>query len=445
MLNFLYLLIVLSQNLLKLKLIDLSDSQNLCQTPNFKGLPNIERLIFQGCTGLHALHESVGDLKRLTLLNLKDCKSLENLPHEIKLESLTILILSGCSKLKKFPRIGRNMTSMLELYLDGTAIEELPSSIKRLTGLTLLNLHDCKNLSIDPSVIPSLTSLEILILSGCKGQPPKERYLLGLIPTLPSIVATLNYVTAQHPEAEPISLLLPKLLSGLSSLVILNLSDCNLLDGSLPGDFRYLSSLKSLYLSNNNFTCLPQSISQLLNLKRLYMDHCSQLQSLPYLPLSTQFVSARGCTSLENYSNQVVVWSSDETVFTFINCLDLADDEEGKTVDVSLKDIHFQALWQRYIEVSLSLSLSLSHTHTHTHTYTRTHKLNIFLLCLLIFYRTKLIKLKVFASFYLKLKFQSASRLSVGHLYESHYLLIRPVTDVGKGSLYVSFLKSLKI
>ena len=39
-------LIVLSQHLYKLKLIDLSDSQNLCQTPNFSGLPNIERLIF---------------------------------------------------------------------------------------------------------------------------------------------------------------------------------------------------------------------------------------------------------------------------------------------------------------------------------------------------------------------------------------------------------------
>nr|POF03358.1 disease resistance protein rpp4 [Quercus suber] len=59
-------------NLHKLKLIDLSDSQNLCQTPTFNGLPNIERLIFQGCTGLHALHPSVGSLERLILLNLKD-------------------------------------------------------------------------------------------------------------------------------------------------------------------------------------------------------------------------------------------------------------------------------------------------------------------------------------------------------------------------------------
>ena len=203
-LNFLYLLIVLSQNLPKLKLIDLSDSQNLCQTPNFNELPNIERLIFQGCTGLHALHPSVGSLKRLILLNLKDCKCLENPPHEINLKSLKILILFGCSKLKKFPKIGRNMTSMLELYLDGTAVEELPSSIKHLTSLTLLNLQDCKNLSCFPSVICSLISLEILILSRCKGQPPKASYFLGLIPTLSSIGTTLTlpytYLTDRQPE-----------------------------------------------------------------------------------------------------------------------------------------------------------------------------------------------------------------------------------------------------
>ena len=360
-------LIGLSQHLRKLKLIDLSDSPNLCQTPNFSGLPNIERLIFQGCTRLHALHPSVGGLKRLILLNLKDCKCLENLPHEINLKSLKVLIPSGCSKLKKFPKIGRNMKSMLELYLDRTAVEELPSSIKHLTGLTLLNLQDCTNLSSFPSVICSLISLEILILSGCKGQPPKARYLLGLISTLSSICATLTLpytcLIDRQPEPEPISLLLPESFSGLSSLVSLDLSDCNLLDRALPDDLSYLSSLTSLNLRKNNFTRLPDSISQLLNLKLLFLDHCSKLQSLPYLPLSTQFVSAQGCTSLENYSNQVVVWTSDAARFTFINCHGLADDEDGKIADVPLLNIHFQSLWRRYMEVSLSLSLSCVCTH----------------------------------------------------------------------------------
>uniref|UniRef100_A0A7N2LDE7 Uncharacterized protein n=1 Tax=Quercus lobata TaxID=97700 RepID=A0A7N2LDE7_QUELO len=234
------------------------------------------------------------------------------------------------------------MTSMLELYLDRTAIEGLPSSIKHLTNLTLLNLQDCENLSSFPSVICSLISLEILILSGCKGQPPQARYLSGLIPTLSSIGTTLTllytYLTDRQPEAEPISLVLPLSFSGLSSLVSLDLSGCNLLDGALPDDLSYLFSLTSLNLRNNNFTCLPCSISQLLNLKLLFLDHCSKLQSLPYLPLSTQFVSAQGCTSLENYSNQVIVWTSGAARFTFINCNGLADDE-GKIADDQILQI----------------------------------------------------------------------------------------------------------
>ena len=354
-------------------------TQNLIRTPNFIEIPNIERLNFQGCTILHELHPSVGGLKQLIQLNLGDCKCLENLPHELNLESLKILILSGCSKLKKFPEIGSNMTSLLDLYLDGTALEELPSSIKHLTGLTLLSLQDCKNLWSFPSVICSLTSLKILTLKGCKSQQPIE--------------ALQN----TGPEPEPINLLLPNSFSGLSSLVSLDLSDCNLSDGPLPDDLSCLSSLKSLNLSKNNFTSLLDSISELSELKLLLLDHCSQLKSLPYLPVCTQFVSARGCSSLENYSNQVFVWTSGDAGFTFIDCLGLADDEGGKITEISLLDIHFKPLWQKFMEVSLSVSC--------THTCIE-HLSYIFLL---ISYKSKFIELKAFTVLSLKQKFQFGS------------------------------------
>ena len=244
------------------------------------------------------------------------------------------------------------MTSLLELYLDGTAIEELPSSIKHLTCLVLLNLQDCKNLLSFPSIICSLTSLEFLTLSGCKGQQPIE-----------ALPYTGPEPEPRNPVPEPINPFLPNSFSGLGSLVSLDLSDCNLSDGELPDDLSCLSSLKSLNLSKNNFTSLPDSISELSELKLILLDHCSQLKSLPYLRLRTQFVSARGCSSLENYSNQVVVWTSGDAGFTLINCLGLADDEEGKIAEIYLLDIHFQPLWQRFMEVSLSLSLSLARTH----------------------------------------------------------------------------------
>ncbi|XP_042965647.1 TMV resistance protein N-like isoform X1 [Carya illinoinensis] len=311
-------------NLNKLKVMDFSGSENLLMTPDFSGCSSLQRLIFEGCTRLYEVHPSIAALNQLILLNLKDCKCLRGLPHEINLESLNILILSGCSRFDKFPEIGQNMKHLLELYLDGTAIEELPLSIQHLSSLTLLNLKGCKRLLIFPSVICFLPALKILTLSGCKGQPPT--------PVLFSIGA-------------PLTLSLPSLFSGLTSLVALDLSDCNLLDGALPDDLSGLSSLESLNLKRNNFTYLPQSISQLAKLKFLYLDNCSRLQLLPNLPSTTQFVMARECTSLQNYSNQVVVSTSGGGEFTVMNCLSLAGREEDILSEVSLLDTHFQPLW----------------------------------------------------------------------------------------------------
>ncbi|XP_040998843.1 TMV resistance protein N-like isoform X2 [Juglans microcarpa x Juglans regia] len=311
-------------NLNKLKVMDFSGSENLLMTPDFSGCPSLQRLIFEGCTSLNKVHPTIAALNQLILLNLKDCKCLSSLPHEINLESLNLLILSGCSTCEKFPEIGQNMEHLSELYLDGTAIEELPLSIQHLTGLTLLNLAGCKKLLIFPIAICCLPALKTLILSGCKGQPPS--------PVLLSIAAPL--------------LSLPSLFSGLTPLVALDLSDCNLLDGALPDDLSGLSSLESLNLSGNNFTHVPDSISQLPKLKFLYLDNCSRLQLLPNLPSSAQFVMARECTSLQNYSNQVVVSSSSGGEFTVINCLSLAAREEDILIsEVSLLDIHFQPLW----------------------------------------------------------------------------------------------------
>ena len=140
------------------------------------------------------------------------------------------------------------MTCLSKLYLDRTAIKELPLSIKHLAGLTMSF----------PSAIRALTSLEILTLSGCKVQLPKSCHLPGLSLAL----WTYRFFYAQRPEPEPANLLLPESFSGLSSLKSLDLSHCNLSDGALP-DLSCLSSLRSLNLSKNNFTRLPDAISQL--------------------------------------------------------------------------------------------------------------------------------------------------------------------------------------
>ncbi|XP_050365666.1 LOW QUALITY PROTEIN: disease resistance protein RPV1-like [Argentina anserina] len=152
----------------KLILMDLSHCQSLATTPDFSKVPNLERLILEGCTELSVVHPSVGALKKLDLLNLKGCASLESLPYSISMTSLRIFILSGCSKLKQFPEFVENMDALAELYLNGTAIQELPVSIQFLKGLVLLNLSGCRNLHELPSILcSSLTSMKFLYLSLC--------------------------------------------------------------------------------------------------------------------------------------------------------------------------------------------------------------------------------------------------------------------------------------
>ncbi|KAF3954446.1 hypothetical protein CMV_020208 [Castanea mollissima] len=151
----------------ELKLIDLSDSQNLIEIPDLSGAPNLKQLILQRCIRLYKIHASLGDLKRLIRLDLNGCKCLKSLPHKISLEALEFFNLSGCSKLKKFPDIVENMSHLSKLCLSETAIKDLSLLVIHATSLIELDLRDCKNLSSLPIAICSLMSLKTLNLSGC--------------------------------------------------------------------------------------------------------------------------------------------------------------------------------------------------------------------------------------------------------------------------------------
>ena len=83
--------------------MELSYSQFLEKTLDLSRATNLEQLVLEGCTNLHAVDLSFADLKKLIFLSLKDCINLRDLPIRIELESLQILTLSGCSKLRKFP------------------------------------------------------------------------------------------------------------------------------------------------------------------------------------------------------------------------------------------------------------------------------------------------------------------------------------------------------
>ena len=150
-----------------MKIINLSNSLNLSKTPDLTGIPNLESLILEGCTGLSEVHPSLERHKKLQYVNLVNCVSIRILPNNLEMESLKVCTLDGCSKLEKFPDIVGNMNCLMVLRLDETGITKLSSSIHHLIGLSLLSMNSCKNFKSIPSSICCLKSLKKLDLSSC--------------------------------------------------------------------------------------------------------------------------------------------------------------------------------------------------------------------------------------------------------------------------------------
>uniref|UniRef100_A0A6N2MZJ9 TIR domain-containing protein n=1 Tax=Salix viminalis TaxID=40686 RepID=A0A6N2MZJ9_SALVM len=278
-----------------LKIIDLSNSLSLVRTPDFTGIPNLKRLILEGCTSLYEVHPSLGRHKKLLYVNLMNCISVRTLPSNLEMESLGIFSLDGCSELEKFPDIVGNMNKLMVLRLDETGIIKLSSSIHYLIGLGLLSMNNCKNLTRIPEGISCLKSLKKLDLSGCSRleylptnlgevESLEEFDLTGTsIQELPASISLLKNLKVLYLDGCKRIVVLPSL-SGLCSLEVLSLRDCHLREGALPKNIGCLSSLMSLNLSGNDFVSLPRSINKLSRLEMLVLEDCRMLESLPEVP-----------------------------------------------------------------------------------------------------------------------------------------------------------------
>ena len=108
-----------------MKFIDLTNSTDLFITPDFTGVPNLEKLVLVRCTNLRLFHPSIGILKKLIYLNLQDCERLIRLPSKFGMASLVTLEISNCPKLETIPKFVANPKFLQELSLDRTAIVDL--------------------------------------------------------------------------------------------------------------------------------------------------------------------------------------------------------------------------------------------------------------------------------------------------------------------------------
>ncbi|XP_028757941.1 TMV resistance protein N-like [Neltuma alba] len=347
-----------------LKILDLSHSKYLIQSPEFYGLQNLERLVLEGCaklanihpslgqlhhllevnlkgclnlkvlprqlemaclkefvleeTGIEDVPESLGSLTRVEVLNLRNCRSLKFLPRKLDMNSLKEFVLCGCTQVRDLPEFGENMKNLITLDVQETSIAKLPESLGSLTSLQTLNSRGCQNLISLPHSIKKLKHLKVLNISGCSAfsnllDNLNENEALEIldasttvITEVPSSIGDLQGLKklSFHGCSYPMGLMLPNSIFNIKSLTKLDLSYCNIDDGILPYDLGGLSSLKKLDLSGNMVVNLPASfISNLLDLRFLYLNSCPRLQFLPQPSPGLYLMDAGDCASLTTLSD----------------------------------------------------------------------------------------------------------------------------------------------
>ncbi|XP_009771867.1 disease resistance protein RPV1-like [Nicotiana sylvestris] len=264
-----------AKSLRSLKILDLSHSRHLMKTPDFSGLPSLERVILEHCIGLVKVHESIGRLHKLLVLNLKGCESLRKLPRKMReIKSLEELTLCGCSKLE-FSTTMRNQFFLQALLQNVTNRNQLASKGE-------------KPICSDSLAAKSVYSI---FWSWMSPWPKSARSM-----------SELFQITLQS----------------------LDISHCNLTGTFIPYDLSVLSSLKYLNLRGNPITTLPESLKSLTVLQSLQLADCTKLQWIPELPLSLQLLNARNCISLNRVTN----------LPNFMRSLDLHLENCGNLVEV---------------------------------------------------------------------------------------------------------------
>ncbi|XP_031474319.2 uncharacterized protein LOC116246656 [Nymphaea colorata] len=248
----------------KIKVIDLSHCKFLVKTPDFSGIPHLEKLILDHCACLVEIGESIGQLKNLTQLSIVGCVKLRELPSGIlQLNSLQVLRLDKCSEIKIQPE--KNMTDVSLKTLE----ELLFYYVEQFRSLCCLSLRSCRSLKQLPDSIGSLVALEELILYDC-----------------PSL-AGLPYCVGQF-----------------RSLRCLSLRSCYSL-GQLPDSIGSLVVLEELILDFcTSLARLPDSVGNLKCLTKMQATECKGLESMPDLSnlMALEELNVGGCRKLTKIS-----------------------------------------------------------------------------------------------------------------------------------------------
>ncbi|KAK9205658.1 hypothetical protein WN943_015926 [Citrus x changshan-huyou] len=162
----------------------------------------------------------------------------------------------------KFPQISGKIT---RLYLDQSAIEEVPSSIECLTDLEVLDLRGCKRLKRISTRFCKLRSLVDLFLHGCLN-----------LESFPEILEKMEHLKRIYLGHTTITEL-PSSFENLPGLEVLFVDDCSKLD-KLPDNIGNFESLYHISAAGSAIRQLPSSVADSNALGILEVSNCKALK-----------------------------------------------------------------------------------------------------------------------------------------------------------------------
>ena len=249
------------------------------------------------------------------------------------------------------------MSKLREIYLNETAIVEVPSSIEHLNGLEYFDLSCCENLGSLPESICNLRSLKTLNVQGCSKlerlvvMPNEECYLTCHILKLGitwsngclSPLDTLNLQSHQMEAEAPNH---PNF--RLSSLVELSVTN-SYYHRNFSDDF-HLSSLKVLSVGNFNPVArglIFNGIFLQSSLRRLSLHNCNLMEE-GIIPTNIWNLSSLVSLSLSNCNLM------DGDILNHICHL-------SSLKELSLEGNHFSSIPDSFNRLSNLRGLNLSH------------------------------------------------------------------------------------
>ncbi|XP_058182762.1 receptor-like protein 19 [Rhododendron vialii] len=249
------------------------------------------------------LPDSIGYLKSLKSLDLTWTGLSGKLPDSIGyLKSLNYLFVGDCKLRGSIPKSLGNLTQICELYLWGNSFTgEVSSTLSNLKQLTALDLS-ANNFQGRIPVLAELTNLEYLYLddNNFTGGFPiwvanlkplvalsiHSNQLTGPIPFNLSGLQNLQFL---YLSSNQLTVPIPFNLSGLQNLQVLHLSG-NQLTGPIPFNLSGLQNLRELYLNDNSLSgVIPPSLFTLASLEVLDLHSNKLTGQIPefqhHLPL----------------------------------------------------------------------------------------------------------------------------------------------------------------